>query len=157
MSTYDPLMPERLTEYGVFDEMRSEDVYDLKNPKDLQDIIKAITSLQNGNSNTAKLRDEYRGWIDSILEPMPNEENAGDWFTRYIDIPNFPLPAPHLKASKLQWKALPDSQIKTWKLNLDFVEGIVGRLLPKWISTAFGSYVRPDMALTVALLNLMAL
>jgi hypothetical protein len=45
----------------------------------------------------------------------------------------------------------------SWKPNPDFVEGIIGRLLPRWISTALGSYVRPDMALTVALPNLTAL
>src|SRR5579862_7427632 len=52
-------------------------------------------------------------------------------------------------------EVLPDSQIKTWKPTPDFVEGIIGRLLLKWISTALGPYVRPDVALTVALPNLM--
>jgi hypothetical protein len=58
MSTYDPLMPERLTEYGVFNEVWSKDVHNVKNSKNLQDIMKAITFLQNGDSEIARLGDE---------------------------------------------------------------------------------------------------
>jgi len=116
----------------VFDKkwFEDEDVHDLKTPKDLQDIMKVITSLKNGNSNTLSLGTKVEVGLTPPRDLL-NEENARDWFIRCMDIPNFPLPAPHLKMNKLQWKALLDSQIKTWKPNPDFVEGIIRRILPK--------------------------
>jgi hypothetical protein len=55
MTAYDPLMPEKLTGFGVFDEMYSDDVEDLKTPKNMQDIVHAITSLQNDNTTKFSL------------------------------------------------------------------------------------------------------
>lgn len=156
MTAYDPLMPERLTEFGVFDETYSEDIEDLKTPKNIHDIVNSITSLQNDSTNEAQLRQEYKAWLETILKPVFNEDDAGRYFNGYMDVPPYDPPAPHFLAIKQQWTAPIDSQIKTWKANPDFVEGIAGPQLPNWISTALGSYVRPDIAMAVALPNFIA-
>ena len=156
MTAYDPLMPEKLTGFGVFDEMYSSDVQDLKTPNNMQDIVNAINARPNHNSNEVQLRQEYKAWLEAILKPIFNEDDAGRYFNGYMDLPQYDLPAPHFLAIKQQWTTPADSQIKTWKPNPDFVEGIAGPQLPEWISTALGPYVRPDVAMVVALPNLIA-
>ena len=156
MTAYDPLMPEKLTGFGVFDEMYSSDVQDLKTPNNMQDIVNAINARPNHNPNEVQLRQEYKAWLEAILKPIFNEDDAGRYFNGYMDLPQYDPPAPHFLAMKQQWTTPADSQIKTWKPNPDFVEGIAGPQLPEWISTALGPYVRPDVAMVVALPNLIA-
>jgi hypothetical protein len=156
MTSYDPQMPWKLADYGVFDEMFDGD--ELKKPRNLQAILKHITSMQNDGRNKSREMEkgEYKRWAEAILAPAFSEDTAGLWFHPYMDIDILPLPPPHLKETNTQWKTMPDSQIRTWKPKPDFVEGIIGQNLPRWVSNALGAYVIPDSDAAMALPNLVA-